>query len=174
MVNCTGSGKNLILQTVAVCVGGITLVIVPLLSLAANQLSRLELASQNHGSVKAVHLDETPYALVQSVLIPKMERMRGDGSDTLVLFCSPQYLVEHRVFQAALLDCHRRRTLCLVGLVEAHIYAMHEHSFCGSIPILSNVLLVFLFGSKASQLPLFLAMTTTMLKSVFLPGQWTS
>ena len=36
VVDRTGSGKSLILQTVAMCVGGITLVIVPLLSLTAN------------------------------------------------------------------------------------------------------------------------------------------
>ena len=166
VVDRTGSGKSLILQTVATCVGGITLVIVPLLSLTANQLSRLELAGQNHGSVKAVHLDETPDALVRSVVIPKMKGMRGDGSDTLVLFCSPQYLVDHHVFRAALLDCHRRRILRLLGLDEAHIYAMHGRSFRGCIRVLRDVFLVFLFGPNASHSPLFLAMTATMPKSL--------
>ena len=38
----TGSSNSLILQTVVVCVGGITLIIVPLLPLTANQLSSLD------------------------------------------------------------------------------------------------------------------------------------
>ena len=167
VVDRMGSGKSLILQTVATCVGGITLVIVPLLSLTANQLSRLKLAGQDHGSVKAVHLDETPDALVRSVVIPKMKGMRGDGSDTLVLFCSPQYLVDHHVFRAARLGCHRHHTLRLVGLDEAHIYAMHGRSFRGCIRALRDVFLVFfLFGPNASHSPLFLTMTATMPKSL--------
>ena len=85
-----GGGESLILHTVAVCVGGISLVLVPLLSLTADQLSRIKSAKQNHGSVRAVHLDEVPDALVRLYLMPKMEAMKTDGTETLLLYCSPQ------------------------------------------------------------------------------------
>jgi superfamily II DNA helicase RecQ len=52
----TGGGKSLILQPVEICLGAIMLVIVPLLSLAANQLALLAMASQACRLVKANHL----------------------------------------------------------------------------------------------------------------------
>ena len=166
VVDRTGGGKSLILQTVATCVGAITLVIVLLLSLTANQLSRLESANQDHGSVKAVHLDDTPDALVRSSLLPKMEEITVDGSETLVLFCSPQYLVEHDSFRGALLRCHQRRTLRLVGIDEAHIYSMHGRSFRSCIFVLRNIFFLLLFGPNATHSPLFLAMMATMPKTL--------
>src|SRR5210317_560660 len=54
----TGGGKSLTLYLTAVSVGGITLVIIPLLSLTANQLERLKQALQNDGNIICVHLDD--------------------------------------------------------------------------------------------------------------------
>ena len=87
VVDRTGGGKSLILHTVAACVAGVSLVIVPLLSLTADQLSRLQSASQTHGSVKAVHLDEVPDNVVRVSLLQKLRGMRTDDSETLALFC---------------------------------------------------------------------------------------
>ena len=39
----TGGGKSLILSMTAICVAGVTLAVVPLLALTANQLARLNL-----------------------------------------------------------------------------------------------------------------------------------
>jgi superfamily II DNA helicase RecQ len=135
VVDRTGGGKSLVLQTVATCVGVITLVIGSLLSLTDNQLSRLKSANQDHGLVKAVHLDKTPDALVRSSLMSKMEEITGDGSETLVLFCLPQYSVEHDVFRGALLWGHQQRTLRLMSINKAHVYSMHGRSFRGCIRV---------------------------------------
>ena len=84
-----GGGKSLILHTVAVCVGGVSLVLVSLLALMADQLSRIQSASQRHGLVWVVHLDEVPDSLVRSSLLPKMTALDKGGADTLLLYCSP-------------------------------------------------------------------------------------
>ena len=65
----------MILHTVAVCVGGVSLVLVLLLVLTANQLSWIKSARQTHGSVKAVHLNKVPDKHVQPSLVPKMSAM---------------------------------------------------------------------------------------------------
>ena len=49
VVNRTGGGKSLILSLAAVMVGGISLVIIPLLALTANQMSKLKEAISDHG-----------------------------------------------------------------------------------------------------------------------------
>ena len=120
-----GEGGSLILHTVAVCVGGVSLVLVPLLVMTANQLSRIKSASQRHGSVRAVHLDEVTDSLVRSSLLPKMAAMDKGGADTLLLYCSPQYLATRGWFRASILRCHARGMLRLVAVDEAHIHAMH-------------------------------------------------
>ena len=89
----------------------IALVIVRLLSLTTNQLSRLKRASHTYDFVKNVHLEETPEKLVLSSLLPTMQQSMGDSSETLLLFCFPQYLADTGVFRNALLQCHHRRTL---------------------------------------------------------------
>ena len=48
VVDRTGEGKSLILLLAAVMVGGITLVIIPLLALTANQMTKLKEAISDH------------------------------------------------------------------------------------------------------------------------------
>ena len=70
------------------CVSGVSLALVPLLALTADQLSRIQSASQRHGLVRAVHLDKVPDSLVRSSLLPKMAAMDKGWADTLLLYCS--------------------------------------------------------------------------------------
>ena len=58
VVDLTGGGKSLILSMTAISVGEITLLVIPLLALTANQLARLNNAIQKYGAITAVHLDE--------------------------------------------------------------------------------------------------------------------
>ena len=50
--------------------GGIVLVIVPLLSLTADQMAKIRVALQIEGSVEAHHLDEIPTSLLMELIIP--------------------------------------------------------------------------------------------------------
>ena len=81
----TGGGKSLTLYLTAVSVGGITLVIIPLLSLTANQLERIKTAMQEHGAVVATHLDDAGKNDVKANVIPKMDTFPCDSSTTLMI-----------------------------------------------------------------------------------------
>ena len=94
IVDRTGGGKSLILAMTAICVGGITLVLVPLLALTANQLARLNKAIQKYGVVSADHMDEISGKDLREKIIPMMDSMRYDSSSTRMFLCSPQYLAE--------------------------------------------------------------------------------
>ena len=90
IVDRTGGGKSLILAMTAICIGGISLVLVPLLALTANQLARLSKAIQKYGVVSAHHMDEISAKDLREQIIPMMDTMRYDSSSTRLLLCLPQ------------------------------------------------------------------------------------
>ena len=74
LVDHTGGGKYLVLCIATAAMGaGITLAIVPLLTLTISQLSKLNTAVQSSGTVNTVHLDETSGPELTHKSIPKME-----------------------------------------------------------------------------------------------------
>ncbi len=91
------------LYMTAVSVAGITLVIIPLLSLTANQLERIKNAVQKWGTVYAIHLDDTGQHGVKEKVIPAMDTFPHNSSTTMMILCSPQYISENYDFRNALL-----------------------------------------------------------------------
>ena len=63
-----------------VIVAGVVIVIVPLLTLTADQLTKLRGANQHHSWVLAQYVDECSKAFVPDTLIPTI---RGLSNDTL-------------------------------------------------------------------------------------------
>eukprot|EP00978_Attheya_sp_CCMP212_P040030 scaffold214470_cov48-Attheya_sp.AAC.2 len=57
-VQVTEKGKSLCMQSAGTLLGGITLVIVPILALGADQVTKILRANQANGFVKGYHLDE--------------------------------------------------------------------------------------------------------------------
>ena len=135
----TGGGKSLVLAMTVIVVRGVTIVVVPLLALTADQLARLNAAVQRYGAVSAIHLNETSSEDLNKKLIPKMDALPYDSSSTLLFLCLPQYLTRTTEFRNVLLRCHAWRTLRLVAIDESHLYAMHGRSFRDSICFLRNV-----------------------------------
>ena len=90
----TGGGKSLILSMTAICVAGVTLVVVPLLALTANRLARLNLADQRYAAITALHLGETLGDNLHNMVIPKMDGLSYHSLSSLLLLCLPQYLAE--------------------------------------------------------------------------------
>ena len=162
VIDRTGGGKSLILQLSGIIVGGgIVFVLVPLLSLTANNISNIRRAVQDYGLVEVHHLDETQNdELVQDV-IPKMETLGLDSSTTVFLFSYPQYLAENTLFREALLRAHQCKILRLVAIDEAHLHTMHGRTFRDSIRIIRDVFFGVIFAAGIWH-PLFLAMTATM------------
>jgi superfamily II DNA or RNA helicase len=54
----TGAGKSHVMRTTGVLLGGVCLIIMPLLALGSDQVSKLTSASQAFGPVQYFHLDE--------------------------------------------------------------------------------------------------------------------
>ena len=76
----------------ATFLGGIAVVIVPLLALTADQISKIEEANQDRGSIKAVHLDKLLSATIDNEAVPRMHAIGYNSQSTLFLFTSPQKL----------------------------------------------------------------------------------
>ena len=162
VVDRTGGGKSLILQLTAVAVARVTVVIVPLLSLTANQTASVSRASSKRMAITAIHLDETSWEDVEGKVLPKIEAIPKETTSSLFLLCSPQYLATNKLFCDALLACNDRGMLRLVAIDEAHLFAMHGRSFRESIRVIAENFFFPLFASERISRPLFLAMTATM------------
>ena len=94
-------GKSLVLAMTAIAVGGITVIIFPLLALTANQLTRVNAAVQRYVTVAAVHIDKTSDNDLRCKAIQKMDVFDKGSSSSLLLQCSPQELAKNTVFRNA-------------------------------------------------------------------------
>ena len=94
VVGRTGGGNSLILFMTVNSVGGILLVVILLLSLTANQLSRIKKAAQGYGIITAHHLDDTSSMDLEKKIILRMDTFSYHSSSLMLLLCSPQYLAE--------------------------------------------------------------------------------
>ena len=144
-----------------VMVNSIILVIVPLLTLTADQMANIISAIQEHGSVEAQHLDDLTPSQLRDDIVPRMDEIKYNSSSTMFIFTSPQQLVEHPFILDAILRCHARQTLRLVTIDEAHLYAMHGRSFRVAMRVLQRILFEVIFKEGVWH-PLLLAMTATM------------
>lgn len=166
VIERTGGGKSLMLYLTAICVGGISLVIIPLLSLTANQMEKIRRAAQTHGAVYAFHLDEESKHDVKQKVIPKMDSFDYNSSTSMLILCSPQYISENIDFRNALLRARDREVLRLIAIDEAHIYAMHGRSFRESVRILGRDFFSKLYRGVKPYYPLCMPMTATMPNSL--------
>ena len=165
VIDRTGGGKSHILRMIATMVGGIIVVIVPLLLLTADQMIKIKVALQDFGSVEAHNLDDLSLHDLRTAVIPRMKEINYDSSSTMFLFTSPQYLANNSIILDAILQCHALQTLRLIAIDEAHIYAMHGRTFREAMRILQKIMFERIYKVGGWH-PLFLAMTATMTLSL--------
>ena len=158
LVERTGGGKSLVLGLVSVLCAGVTVVLVPLLALTADQLARFNNADQSRGVVHAIHLDETDQSDLDGEVVPMLDDLPRDTSSTVLLLTSPQKLATEKRVRDALLRCAGRGTLRVVAIDEAHLYTMHGRTFRDSVRCLGDVFFRPLVAFRF----IFLAMTATM------------
>jgi len=98
-------GKNSILYMTAICIGGIMLVIIPLLALTTNQLLRLQRAAQEYGygALSAYHLDDISKLDLNKTILPNINTFKYESSTLMFLLCLPQFLADSIAFRNALL-----------------------------------------------------------------------
>ena len=76
-----GGGKSLILQMTAISLGTITVVVIPLLALAANQMARIARVDCTRMAVTAIHLDEISNEELHLIVIPKLNELSDDTTE---------------------------------------------------------------------------------------------
>ena len=87
----TGGGKSLVFTASAACIKGITLSIMPLLTLGSNQFENLINKTESDHSITAFHLDELTKEEVENTLFPKLLMLSSENP--VVLFTSPQCIL---------------------------------------------------------------------------------
>ena len=109
VVDQTASGKSYILCMIATMVGGIVLVIVPLLLLAADQMAKVRVALQCHGSIEAHHIDKIPLSLIIELIIPRMLEIGYNSNSIMFIFVSPPQLALTQVLLDVLSNANKRK-----------------------------------------------------------------
>jgi hypothetical protein len=162
----TGAGKSHVMRTTGVLLGGVCLIIMPLLALGSDQVSKLTSASQAFGPVQYFHLDE--YRTRPQNMLSVLNRVASLSTttrSTVFLFCSPQIIQNDARVRNCLIEAHSKLLLKSVFLDEVHLYVEHGVSFRDDITQLKDSFFSFIFPSTNIRVhPCFCAMSATFTK----------
>ena len=134
---------------IVIFVGGIIVIIVPLLALTADQMSQIEESLQDCGSVKAVHLDEFSKEAIDDEVEPRMHDICHNSESALFVLTSPQKLARSPAMLNTLFLCHAKQMLCLIMIDEAHLYAQHGSTFPNDLRVLGRLFFAVLFKHQS-------------------------
>ena len=162
----TGGGKSHIMRMIGSLVAGVVVVIVPLLTLCADQIRKILEARQKYASCEAQHIDDCSDSNIKNSIIPRIDAIGNESSSTMFVFISPQKLNSCGAIRAAMLRAHNRKTLRFVAIDEAHLYAMHGRSFRGELRLLHASFFEVVFRTGGEYHPLFLLLTATMTRQL--------
>ena len=135
VIQRTGAGKMHILRTLGVMERGIVLIVIPLLTLSADVMSKFTCADQRFGAVTVQHLGElyNGNKKVYHELLKRCRSLQRSTTMTVFIFLSPQFLINHPDAHDVFIACSHRATLCVVAIDKAHIHVQHGTSFRGEI-----------------------------------------
>jgi ATP-dependent DNA helicase RecQ len=135
----TGGGKSLLRDVCGIILGSVTLTIVPLLSVGADQTLKVNSrALPDVLSVGAFHLDELSPSKFET-LHSLIADLGPSGTKSIVLFSSPQALLKPS--GRRLLDLiFERKILRLIAVDEVHLFLHFAISFRSEFKALRPVL----------------------------------
>jgi superfamily II DNA helicase RecQ len=108
-VQATGKGKSLCMQAAGTLLGGVTLVLVPLLALGGDQVTKIRRANQVYSVVKGYHLDELKHGSLRHHVIQELSGMTPHNKKKAIfLFSSPQAIVNDRNPWCSILKTQQR------------------------------------------------------------------
>mgnify|MGYP002177090796 CR=1 FL=1 len=148
LVRPTGGGKSAVRDVFSIMNGGFSLTITPLLSLGADQEAKITLkAKHTAGKVLSVHLDEIRSMNDQKDLVMELKRLPPDGHTTVLLFLSPQAILNKKFPWSDFLDwLIINKRLSLVCVDEVHLFVhfglTFRDEFKGLTPVLFDKLKV--------------------------------
>jgi superfamily II DNA helicase RecQ len=117
----TGGGKSMVRDTFAATVGGVTLNIAPLLALSADQHDKLLQKRLRKQKIMSIHLDTTRNPSQQEAIVKRV--MDAPPTCAIILFSSPQALVNCALWRSLLFRLLRNHRLKLVCIDEIHLFA---------------------------------------------------
>jgi superfamily II DNA helicase RecQ len=140
LVDRTGGGKSHVMRCAGCITRGIVLIIVPLLSLAADIVTKFETDRHEHGIIEAIHFDEDIGSdkELRKQLISDMRGIKRHTNRTLFLFISPQRLQKHDDLRSALLALHQKKVFRYIMIDEFHLFCQHGVDFRREIRQVSN------------------------------------
>ena len=163
LVRSTGGGKSAVRDVSGFLCGGITLTIVPLLSLSADQtskLSQLSAKQQLSGRLHVFNLDIIRTKSLNATLRENLKRLSPDGKTRVSLFSSPQKLSQDPLWQQTVRTCFQKGILRCIAVDECHLYASHGREFRLEFSELKRLL--FQVANHRTKLPIpVLFMTAT-------------
>ena len=163
----TGGGKSLARDTFAACRGGVSICICPLLSLGADQVSKINAHSTNgDGSVRAHHLDAFKGPRIQQSLCDRILKITRQSETTLILMTSPQALIKIEIFYKMFLQLLIQKTLTLITVDELQLFVSFGLRFRPEFHALKEKVFPKLKASDDSDAPtnipvLFMTATAT-------------
>lgn len=168
MVERPGGGKTHVAKLTGVIEKGITLLIVPLLTLSADSLAKFTVANQDYGTVEAHHIDEVWKESREKYykLLNRMRGLRNNTTSTIFVFTSPQFIINHNDFRRVLIDTAHCRTLRAIFVDECHLYVQQGVAFREEIRLLAFMFWAIIFHKRnKGRHPKVVFMTGTMYKS---------
>ena len=132
---------------------GSILIIIPLLSLLADQIRKFCDANQAFCSVNVYHLDELTQVSNSKTqeLLDMLSALKSETSSTIFLFSTPQFLIKHNDFRFALVSQARKGILRLIKLDEVHLHIQHGCSFRQDIRMLKDYFFLPIFTTVPEQ-----------------------
>jgi superfamily II DNA helicase RecQ len=166
LVARTGVGKTHVTRTAGVILRGITLIIIPLLSLSADQLRKFNCGDEQFGSINVVHLDEIAQASLskRSEVLHRIAMMQKDTTSTLFLFVSPQFIMNHEDFRNSIISQAHNGIVRMIKIDEVHLHVQHGVSFRRDIRMMKDYFFnpIFRDHRGMGKKPIFFCCTATM------------
>ncbi len=131
LVHSTGGSKSAVRNTIGFALGGIILTIVPLLSLGADQCTKLKALATAHGlPIKCFHLDEYHSRSVNLALCCMLQSLPDDTNETIFLFSSsPQKITESSEWTSTISSLVDKPFSFFLCIDECHLYAQFGLEF---------------------------------------------
>ena len=156
LIRKTGEGKSLVYLVTGSCIGGVTLCISPLLSLAMDQSRKVLKHSPNTVTVSSYHLDEMSPSLLQKL---QTSLTRLPPSVSTFIFTSPQCFHNRHHFRNFLFQ------ECLIRFVvvdEIHLFAQFGNTFRNDFRLLKRSLFDRMLGMDHKIPTLFMTATCSI------------
>ena len=148
-VKVTGSDKYLVRGIHLVMFRGVSLTSIPLLALGADQTSKVGTKSiQISGGVLAIHLDKIHNSLDQHRIIKSILVLPPNTRKTIMIFSSPQKIVNDKAWLGLLTKLIDTGLLRLVCVDEVHLFVHYGLSFRIDFALISTTLFHHLITDK--------------------------